>query len=75
MANTTVSLLKVFDSGNTTEWFQHYKICYWANSWESDKMALKLPTLLDGEALVIWFELTQDEQKDYATTKKNAHRH
>lgn len=33
-------------------------------------MVLKLPTLLEGEALAIWLELTQDEQKDYVTAKK-----
>ena len=33
-------------------------------------MALKLPTLLEGEALAVWLELSSDEQKDYATTKK-----
>lgn len=33
-------------------------------------MALKLPTLLEGEALAVWSELTQEEQKDYAGTKK-----
>ena len=71
MANTThVSLPKAFDSGNAAEWFQRYEICCRANSWENDKMALKLPTLLEGEALAIWLELTQDEQKDYARTKK-----
>ena len=33
-------------------------------------MVLKLPTLLEGEALAIWLELTTDEQKDYMTMKK-----
>ena len=33
-------------------------------------MALKLPTLLEGEALAVWLELSPDEQKDYAVTKK-----
>ena len=31
--------------------------------------ALKLPTLLEGEALAIWLELS-DEQKDYKRAKK-----
>ena len=33
-------------------------------------MVLKLPTLLEGEALAVWLELTAEEQKDYAATKK-----
>ena len=33
-------------------------------------MALKLPTLLEGEALAVWMELTEDQQKSYATAKK-----
>ena len=32
-------------------------------------MALKLLTLLEGEALAIWLKLI-DEQKDYAVTRK-----
>ena len=34
------------------------------------KKALKLPTVLEGEALAVWVELTDDKQKDYAVTKK-----
>ena len=33
-------------------------------------MALKLLTLLEGKALAIWLELIEDEQKDYAVTRK-----
>jgi len=33
-------------------------------------MVLKLPTLLEGEALAVWLELTEEEQKDYKVTKK-----
>ena len=33
-------------------------------------MALKLPTLLEGKALAVWLELTEEEQKDYTRTKK-----
>ena len=31
---------------------------------------LKFPTLLEGEALAMWMELTEDQQKSYATAKK-----
>ena len=71
MASTThVSLSKTFDTGKALEWFQRYEICCRVNRWDSDKMALKLPTLLEDEALAVWLELTQDEQKNYETTKK-----
>jgi len=32
--------------------------------------AIKLPTLLEGEALAIWLELSDDEQKTYDIAKK-----
>ena len=67
---THVSLPKTFDSGKASEWFQHFEIYCQANGWDNDKMALKLPTLLEGEALAVWLELTKEEQKDYSVTKK-----
>ena len=56
--------------GDAVEWFQRFEICSHANEWNDAKKALKLPTLLEGEALAVWIELTDDEQKDYAVTKK-----
>ena len=40
--------------------------------WNSETKALKLPTLLEGEALAVWLELTEEQQKliIYATAKK-----
>lgn len=70
MASTHVSLPKPFNTGDATEWFQRYEICSRANSWDDEKKALKLPTLLEGEALAVWLELTEDEQTDYAVTKR-----
>ena len=67
---THVSLPKTFDSGKVSEWFQRFEICCRANGWDNDKMALKLPTLLEGEALAVWLELTAEEQKDYSATKR-----
>ena len=73
MANqsTHVNMPKPFNTGNVTEWFQHYEIYFHTNSWDNEKKALKLPTLLEGEALAVWLELSKDEQKDYALTKQN----
>jgi len=33
-------------------------------------MVLKLPTLLEAEALAVWLELTEEEQNDYMVTKQ-----
>lgn len=41
-----------------------------ANKWNDTKKDLKLLTVLEGEALAVWIELTDDEQKDYSVTKK-----
>ena len=67
---TNVSLPKTFDTGKASEWFQRFEICRYANGRDNDKMALKLPTPLEGEALAIWLELTKEVQKDYTATKK-----
>ena len=65
-----ISLPKPFASGDVNEWCQRFEICSKANEWNDGTMALKLPTLLEGEALAVWIELTEDQQKSYATAKK-----
>ena len=71
MANVShVSVPKVFASGDATEWFKRFDICSAANGWNDAAQAAKLPTLLDGEALAVWLELDEDEQKDYKGAKQ-----
>ena len=70
MAERHISLPKPFTTGNAHEWFQRFEICCRANGWNQAAHALKLPTLLEGEALAIWLELSEEEQKDYATAKE-----
>ena len=41
-----------------------------ANEWNNDTKALKLPTLLEGEALAVWLELPEEEWVCYANAKK-----
>ena len=60
-----ISLPKPFASGNVNKWCQRFEICSKANEWNDATTALKLPTLLEGEAFAVWMELTADEQKDY----------
>ncbi|KAL5500252.1 hypothetical protein EMCRGX_G011777 [Ephydatia muelleri] len=45
-------------------------ICSAANGWNDAAKAAKLPMLLDGEALAVWLELDEDEQKDYKGAKQ-----
>ena len=63
MAERHISVPKPFASGDVTEWFQRFDICCKANGWNSETKALKLPTLLEGEALAVWLELTEEQQK------------
>jgi uncharacterized coiled-coil protein SlyX len=69
-AERHVSLPKPFASGDANEWFKKFDLCCKANRWDAAAQALKLPTLLEGEALAIWLELSEDEQATYATAKE-----
>ena len=70
MAERHVSVPKPFASGDVNEWFKRYEICCKANGWNDATKALKLPTLLEGEALAVWLELSEEQQQSYATAKK-----
>ena len=48
-----ISIPKPFPSGDATKWFKRFEICSKANQWNNVKKAVKLPTLLEGEALAI----------------------
>ena len=69
MASKHISLPQPFSVGDPTEWFQRFDICSKANVWEDATKALKLPTLLEGEALAVWLDLSEDDQKNYGTAK------
>ena len=70
MAGRHISLPQPFASGDVEDWFQRFDICARANGWDEEAKAKKLPTLLEGEALAVWLELTREQQDDYAVTKK-----
>ena len=70
MAERHISVPKLFASGDVNEWFKRYEICCKANGWNDATKALKLPTLLEGEALAVWLELSEEQQQSYATAKK-----
>ena len=65
-----ISLPNPFASGDMSKWCQRFEICSRANEWNNATMALKLPTLLEGEALAVWLELTDEQKKDYEAAKK-----
>ena len=69
MTERLISLPKPFSSGDVQEWFQRYDICCRANGWNAAAQIIKLPTLLEGEALAIWLELTEEEQTNYGIAK------
>ena len=62
MAERHVSIPKPFSTGDITEWFQRFEICCRANGWNNEAKAVKLPTLLEGEAIAVWLELSEEEQ-------------
>ena len=70
MSDRHISLPRTFSSGNASEWFQRFEICCKANAWNDATKALKLPTLLEGEALATWLELGDEKQATYTEAKK-----
>ena len=52
------------------EWLQGFEICSRANKWDNAVQALELPTFLEGEALAVCIELTEEEQSNYNTVKE-----
>jgi len=65
-----ISVPKPFSSGDVSEWLRRFEICSKANKWNEETQALKLPTLLEGEALAVWLELSEDEQSSMETIKR-----
>ena len=70
MAERHISVPKPLAASDPAEWFQNFEIGRKANGWNKETMAVKLPTLLEGEALAVWLELNDDEQKDYDQAKE-----
>ena len=71
MAERHVSIPKPFSTGDITEWFQRFEICMLQGQrWNEEAKAVKLPTLLEGEAIAVWLELSEEEQAEYKTVKK-----
>ncbi|KAL5494155.1 hypothetical protein EMCRGX_G015433 [Ephydatia muelleri] len=69
-AGSHVSIPNPLSSGDVVEWFQRFDLCSDANKWEDEVKAVKMPTLLEGEALAAWLDLAEETKKDYETAKK-----
>ena len=69
-ASKHISVPKTFSSGDVDEWFCCFEICSKANEWNGATKAAKLPTLLEGEALAVWLELSEEDKEDYVKVKK-----
>ena len=65
MVEKHVSLPKAFSGGDWNEWLLRFDICAEANGWKNDVRVVKLPTLLEGEALAVFTEIRENERKDY----------
>ena len=65
-----ISIPKTFSSGDADEWFTRFEICSMANDWNAATQAMKLTTLLKGEALAVWLKLSDRDQADHYKAKK-----
>ena len=54
-----------------TAWLERFEICAAANEWDKKTRALKLPTLLEKEALVAWLSIPEETRKDYEEVKQS----
>lgn len=75
MMNGDISIPKSFLGEDTREWFQKFEICSSTNGWDTAMKTKKLPTLLKGEVLTNWMELTDNEKEDYKVTKERLIKH
>ena len=68
-----IRLSLFFSVTDVREWSEHE----WCRNWTllqgkhltEEVKALMLPTLLEGEAIAVWLELSEDEQADYTVVK------
>ena len=71
MAERFVSLPRIFENGNLEEWLQRFEICADANNWKDKERELRIPTLLEKEALVVYLELPGELRKDYNSIREH----
>ena len=69
-AEKHISVPKSFSGGDEKEWLQRFEICCESNAWTEAIKLRKLPTLLEGEALAVWLEMSDDEKDTYGAAKE-----
>uniref|UniRef100_A0A5S6R1E0 CCHC-type domain-containing protein n=1 Tax=Trichuris muris TaxID=70415 RepID=A0A5S6R1E0_TRIMR len=59
-----------FRDGDFQLWIKRFEICADANCWNSQTRALRLPTLLDGEAFMVYNSLEAETRGSYTELKR-----
>ena len=60
---------KPFQNGDLKEWIAKFEVCATSKGWDDPAKTKKIPTLLEGEALVVYLEMEEDD-KDYSKVKE-----
>ncbi|KFD47726.1 hypothetical protein M514_11404 [Trichuris suis] len=69
-AAINVSFPRQFDNGDFIEWASRFELCSRSNGWNDTVMAMKLPTLLEGDAYTIYQSLPGDVLSSYQALKQ-----
>ena len=64
VASVAISVPKLFRQETPPSGFCDLISASAANDWKDEVKAVKLPTLLEGEALAAWLDLGEDDRKD-----------
>ena len=66
MVDCHVTIPSSLNNGdNFEEWRSKFDLCAEGNSWNDATKAKKVPTLLEGEALVAYLEMPDGDKTDY----------
>ena len=66
-----INLPRPLAGGDPTGLFLKCEIFCMSSNWEDKLKAKKLPTLLEGEPLVVWLDLSEEQLANCKTAKAN----